>query len=645
MSERRLAVIMFTDMVGFTALTQKNEAQAMDLLEEQRRLLRPVIAKHMGREVKTIGDAFLLEFGSSLEAVKCATEIQTILRNANVGRSQDRRVVLRIGIHLGDVIHIGGDVSGDAVNVASRIEPLAPPGGICVTSQVRDSLLNKVEFGFLDLGTPELKNLLFPVRVYQISGFGEQRRGLVAAKGLSVQDRIAVLPLLNISQEQADEYFADGMTEELISSLSRTRGLRVIARTSVMKYKGTSKTVSEIGRELNVGSVLEGSVRKAGGSVRITVQLIDTSNEEPRWSQVYDREITDIFSIQSDIGRNVAEALRNQVLGGIEVQERPAPKVNADAYVTYLHGRQLLNKGTEADLKSAIELFRRAIGTDGSFAKAYSGLADSYATLALLEFMPPREAFPKAKEAVERALLLDPQLAEAHTSMGLIMSRFEWNWEGAEGEFREALGVNPNYAMTHFYFADYLKAMGRFDEALAEVRKAQELDPLSLFINTGVGHVLYLTRQYDKAIEQYRKAVELDPNFMATHVWFGRPYLEKGMYAEAISELETAVRLAGESTLALAMLGHVLASAGHKEEAMGVLGRLMEKAGMQYVPSYWIAVVYNGLKDREQIMIWMRKAFEERSSWLYWANVEPRFDWLRKDPDFASLMSAMKFPS
>jgi tetratricopeptide (TPR) repeat protein len=258
--------------------------------------------------------------------------------------------------------------------------------------------------------------------------------------------------------------------------------------------------------------------------------------------------------------------------------------------------------------------------------------------------MAPRQAYPQARQAVEMALALDARLADAHTSLGLIKFQYDWDWTGAEQELQEAISINPNYASAHHFFADYLKAMGRFDEALAEIEKARELDPLSLAINTGVGHVLYLSRQYDRAIEEYKRAVELNPNFMATHVWFGRPYLEKGLFAEAIAELETAVSLSGESTLALAMLGHGLASAGRTEPALQILEKLKERSKSQYVPSYWIATIYNGLRDKEQVNAWLRKAFDERSSWLVWCNVEPRFAWLKDDPDFAALMKEMKFP-
>lgn len=638
-AERRLAAIMFTDTVGFTGLGQKNEELMMRLLEDQRLLVRPIFSKYRGREVKSTGDGFLVEFSSAQEAVRCALEIQTALRNENMKRTEVRAIKIRIGIHLGDVIHEGNDVAGDAVNVASRIEPLAMPGGVCVTRQVYESVVNKVQAEFVSLGSPSLKNVSSPVEVYQIVGLGTKATGAEAFVPPQ-RDRIAVLPFANISSDKSDEFFSDGMTEEMIASISRTPGLRVIARTSVMKYKGKEKPISDVGKELGVGSVLEGSVRRSGDKLRITVKLVDTRSEEPRWSQTYDRELSDVFVIQSDIASQVAGVLKAQVLG--PSQEISKPPSSFEAYVEYLRGRQAWNRRNEEGLRQSIQLFEKALGADRSYAKAYSGLADSFATLALLELAPPNEVYPNARNAVGQALTLDPQLVEAHTSLGLIRFQYDWDWKGAEEEFREAIKINPSYAPAHHFFADYLKAMGRFEEALAEIAKAQELDPLNLAINTGVGHVLYLSRQYDRAIEQYRKAVELDPTFMLTHIWFGRPYLEKGMYSEALSELETAVKLSGEGTLALAMLGHGLASAERKEEALKILEKLFERAKTRYVPSYWIAVIYNGFREKNQVVSWLRKAFDERSSWLVWCNVEPRFDWLRNDPEFIALMEAMK---
>ncbi|HEU4746178.1 MAG TPA: tetratricopeptide repeat protein [Anaerolineales bacterium] len=639
--ERRLAAIMFTDMVGFTALAQRDEILAMQLLDEQRKLIRACLAEYKGREIETIGDAFFVEFASSLDAVNCAVAIQSALKEWNEQHPPENRALIRIGIHLGDVLHRGREVSGDAVNIASRIESMAPPGGVCVTASVYASVINKVEYEFETIGIPELKNVLTPIEVYCVVGYGEDTVRPAAIQNVLPKDRIAVLPLLNISPDQVDEYFADGMTEELISSVSMIRGLRVIARTSVMRYKRAHKPIAQIGRELNVGTILEGSVRKVGNKIRISVQLVETAREEPSWSHKYDREVKDVFAIQSEIAQHVAEALKDHIFGGKHREEPRTTTFSTEAYKSYLRGRQFWSRRTEEDLKKAVSFFEKALDIDPNYARAYVGLADTYATLALLEFMAPNEAYPKAKEAVGKALALNPGLAAAQTSLGLIKFQYDWDWKGAEEEFREAISNNFNYAPAHHFFADYLKAMGRFDEALAEIEKARELDPLSLAINIGVGHVLYLSGQYDKAIEEYKKAVELDPSFMATHVWFGRPYLEMGMFTEAISELETAVSLSGESTIALAMLGHALASSGRNAKAIQILEKLKEKSESQYVPSYWIAVIYNGFRDREQVIAWMRKAFEERSSWLVWSNVEPRFAWLRDDPEFASLMRAM----
>jgi TolB-like protein/Tfp pilus assembly protein PilF len=459
---------------------------------------------------------------------------------------------------------------------------------------------------------------------------------------VQTKNRIAVLPLVNIAKDPADEYFTDGMTEELIATLSRIAELKVIARTSVMRYKGSNKTIEEIGQELQVENVLEGSVRKSGNQLRITTQLVNVSTQEPIWSMDYDRQLEDAFAIQRDIAQKIASSLRVEIMGDeIRGIERRAT-ASAEAYSLYLRGRYFWNRRTENELQKSIEYFREALKIDPSYPLAYVGLADSYASLALLEFVKPIEAYPKAKQSIEKALQLDDSSAEAHATNGQIKFQYDWDWAGAEAEFNRALQINPNYSVGHHYNADYLKAMGRFDEAIVEIKRAQELDPLSLAINTGVGHVLYLSRRYDDAIEQYRKTVELDPNYMQARLWFGRPYLQKGMYDEAIAEVKEAVRLSGNSTVSMATLGHVYASAGRKDEALKILDQLKQRSKEQYVPSYWIATIYNGLGDKDAAIEWLERAYKEKSSWLAWIKVEPRFDALRKDPRFRSLVQRMK---
>jgi adenylate cyclase len=639
MKQRRLAAIVFTDMVGYTSLAQRDETLALQLLEEQRSFVRSALPKFKGREVKTIGDGFLLVFASALQATQFAISLQERLRRRNSSSAAGRSILLRIGIHVGDVVEEGGDLAGDGVNVASRVEPLAQPGGICISRQVYDQVRNKIEPPPVPLGQRELKHLKAPLEVYMVQLRGETQIPHIQPEE---KKRVAVLPMANISPEKGDEYFADGMTDELISYLSRIPSIRVIARTSIIRYKTTPKSIFEVGKELGVQAVVEGSVRKAGDRLRITVQLVDAAREEPLWSQEYDRQLSDVFEIQTDVAKRVAASIAPRLGAKVSDTGMEAP-ANIEAYTLYLRGRYFWNRRTEEDLKRAIDYFDQAVRKDRRYAVAYTGLADSYAVLALLEFLPPNEVYRKAKRAVSKALELAPDMAEAHTSAGLIKFQYDWDWSGAEAEFRRAVELNANYAPAHHFFADYLKAMGRFDEALEQIRLAQEIDPLSLAINTGVGHVLYLSRQYDMAIEQYRRTVELDPNFAQAHIWFGRPYLQKGMNMEAIREIQKAVSLTNRSTISLAMLGHAYASAGKRELALDILDELKQRAKHRYVPSYWLAVIYNGLEDDDLVFSELEKAYRERSSWLAWINVEPRFDRLKNDTRFKTLLKRMRF--
>ena len=635
---RGLAAIMFADVAGYSRLVHQDEGTALGLLEKKGVTLKREFTKHGGRLVKTIGDGFLVEFGSALDASRCAMEVQKMTSRRN-GRGDG--VSLRIGIHLGDVVRKRSDILGDAVNIAARIEALAEPGGICISQQVYDQVQNKLKASFTSLGLRELKNIRTPVAVYKIeTGVAHQ----VPAAPAKPERRIAVLPLANISADAGDEYFADGMTDEVISTLSRIGGFRVIARTSVLRYKETTKSIGEVCRELGVGAAVEGSVRKAGDNVRITVKLVDAQKEEPLWSQEYDRKLEDVFAIQSDIAKRIAESLRVRILREeSEGIERKATG-SLDAYTLYLRGRYFWARRTEEDLAKAVESFKRALATDPGYAAAYAGLADSLSALALLEFKPPREVLPKAKAAAERAIELDDRLGEAYTSRGLVRFQYEWDWAGAEADFRQAIELSPSYGTAHHFYADYLKALGRFEEALTQIRQAQEIDPLSLAINTGVGHVLYLSRQYDRAIEQYRRTVELDPHFLQARLWFGRPYIQKGMFPEAIAELREAVKLSGGSTIAIAMLAQVYAAARRRKDALRLLNELKARSVERYVPSYWQAVVYNALGDTDEAFEWFEKAYSERSSWLVWITVEPRFDRLKSDERYQSLVRRMGLP-
>jgi adenylate cyclase len=630
--QRRLAAIMFTDIVGYSALTEQDESGALAVLERHRAILRPIFVAHSGREIKTMADGFLVEFTSAVEAVRAAIKIQEALS------SEAHKI--RIGIHLGDVVVQGEDVLGDGVNVASRVEKLADPGGICLTEDVARQVRNKVNAELKSVGTPRLKNIETPIEVFKIVMDANQ----AARQHDKAQPSIAVLPFLNMSPDPENEFFSDGLTEDILTQLSKISALKVISRTSVMQYKGTSKNLKDIGNELGVNNVLEGSVRKAGNRVRITAQLIDATSDAHLWAQTYDRELSDIFAVQSDVAEQIAAALKAQIKPAEERRIRHKPTENMAAFEAYLQGRVHLGRRTEDHLRMAIDCFEKAIAADPKYAVAYTGLADAYIFMSLFEYLPPTVAFPKAKAAAEKALSIDPMLAEAYSSLGLAKFQFDWDWEGAEEALAKGISLNPNYATAHHFFADYLKGVGRFEEALEQIKEAQVLDPLSVAISSGVGHVLYLSRRYDEAIEAYRHSLELDPQSVLARLWFGRPFLQEGRYDEAIHEIRQAVEFSKESTIALAVLAHAYASAGRVEEADALLQKLQDRAKEQYVSSYWLGFVYVGMGDKSKALDWLEKAHEERSAWLAWINVEPRFDPLREEPRFKQLIEKIGFP-
>ena len=404
---------MFTDMVGYTSLSQDDEEATVKLLDEHRALLRPVLSRYGGREVKTMGDAFLIEFASALEAVRCAVEIQGKISERNKGAGV-QKLQVRIGVHVGEVIHSGGDVYGDAVNIAARLEPLAEPGGICISKQVHDLVEKKVGARIVRSGNVGLKNVKVPMEIYKVLPAQVPEPKLSG----NLRKRVAVLPFDNFSPESGDEYFADGLTEELIGTLSKIRELSVISRTSVMQYKGKPRPISEIGKELNAGTILEGSVRKAGNRARVSIQMIDATEDKHVWSENYDRDLKDIFSVQSDIAGKVAEALKVELLAAEKVVIGEAPTENAEANLLFLKGIYQADWGSPSDLLKGLEYFERAVEEDPKFALAHA-VASSYYVGVAGEAMPAEEAFSKAKQHLDKALSLNPRLPEAHCAEGM----------------------------------------------------------------------------------------------------------------------------------------------------------------------------------------------------------------------------------
>lgn len=635
---RRLAAIMFTDLVGFTTLGQKNEALALSVLVEEGKLLRPMFKRHGGREVKAIGDGFLVEFSSALNAVKCAYDVQKMAHDLNNSRPEARRVQLRIGVHLGDIVESRGDISGDAVNIASRIESLADGGGVCLTRQVYDQVQNKFELPLRSIGARSLKNVRAPLEIFAMVMPWEADKTVVPVE----QDnrRIAILPFANVSPDPADEYFSDGMTDELITVLSKIRGLRVVARTSAMRFKGEKASANRIGQELKVASLIEGSVRKSKNRVRISVELVDTQTEEQLWNETYDRDLQDVFSVQSDIAQQVARSLEvrlgvreSSALGQRQTQ-------NSDAYALYLKGRFFWNTRAENEVNKAIKYFEEAIGRDPQYALAYAGLADCHNILGFYAYRRPTVVFPRARELAEKALSLDDSLAEAHASLGSPLMQYYFEWKKATSELDRALELNPSYATARMWRATLSAMLGKFDDAITEIMRAVELDPLSMIILSDAGKDLYLARRYDEAIDQYLRALKVDASFPIAHKGLAEVYAEKGMNDEAIAEIEKAIELSGRSVFILDDLGYIYARAGKRDDAIKVLADLDLLAADQYVPAYGRAVIHAALEDSEKALTWFEKAYEERS-FLAYLKVDPALDTIRGEKRFTTILDKM----
>ena len=449
---------------------------------------------------------------------------------------------------------------------------------------------------------------------------------------------IAVLPLENLSGDASQNYFADGMTDELITHLAQISALRVISRTSVMAYKGARKPLPQIARELNVDAVIEGSVLRSGDQVRITAQLIEASTDKHLWSQSYDGELRDTLALQSRVASAIAEQIRINVTPQEQAALKNAKVVKPEAYESFLKGRYFWNKRTADGLKVALAYFKQAIEEDPKYAQAYSGLADTYALLGDWQYavMTPKEAFPKARAAAIKALELDSTLGEAHNSLAFVLDGFDWDFDSAGKEFQRAIELNPGYATAHHWYAWHLSLLGRFDEAIAEMKKAQNLDPLSLIINADLAELLVLAHHYDESIAQSRKTIEMDPNFALAHNQLAQAYLQKHMYDEAVAELQKAVQLSADSPTCIANLARAYVASGKRTEAEKFLGDLKKRSNAAYSNAPEIAIIYVSLGDTDQAMNWLEKGYEERFN--PGVLLRPGFDPLRSDSRFQNLL-------
>jgi len=451
---------------------------------------------------------------------------------------------------------------------------------------------------------------------------------------------LLVLPLKSLSGDPEQDYFADGMTDALNARLAGVSALRVISQTSSMLYKGTNKPLSQIARELNVDGIVEGSVLRSGHRVRINVQLVQPSVEKRIWGQTYERDVRDALTLQSEVTRAIVDEIRVTLRPNEQARLAKVRASNPEAHVAYAKGRFFWNKRTEEGLGKAVEYFGQAIEKDPGYALAYAGLADSWVPRAWYAYLPPKEAFPHAREAVTKALELDPDLAEGHTTLAFIKLYYEWDWDAAERQFLRAIELNPNYANAHHWYAEYLSLVGQHEAAIREAERARELDPISSIINAWVGSRYFFARRYDLAIEQYRSVVELDSTFVPARLALGQAYEQKKMFHEAIAELERAVSLSSGSPVYIASLAHAYGVTGRRSDSLRLIDDLKNLARRRYVSSFDVAIAWLGLGDNNRALASLEKALEERSPRLLFLSVEPRFDPLRSHVRFQALMKS-----
>lgn len=675
-ARRTLRCILFTDMVGFSKLAQRDEAGALALLEEQRELVRPFVEEHQGELIKSMGDGLLIEFGSAVDGVECAIAIQRAVAERNDAMPAERRFSLRAGLHLGDVVKRDGDVLGDGVNIAARVEPCAPPGGICLTEAVAQQVENKIDRPLLKMGRRTLKNIRRPVMLWRVvlseedeqitavtgrervpTPAGRRRRLVVAAAtailgfvglawwalgpgpapGIEKVESLAVLPLENLTGDPSQEYLADGLTEALIAGLGQIEALRVISRTTAMRFKASDMTVREIADRLGVDAIVEGSVQRSADRIRITASLIDGQTDRRIWGRTYDREFSDVLVLQSEVARAIVDQVQVAVTDEERERLASAAPVDPRAHDLYLRGRALWH-GPVDSLPVAIEHFERALAIDPGYARAWAGLADAYLVHAHFG-MPAHQAFPRAKEAALRALELDPGLAAAHTALADARFHYDWDWDGAESGFRRALELNPGYATAHWWYSGLLAATARFDAAIAEVRTAQQRDPLSpaqfdafvVWVYRWARRPELLERQLTRIRHRFP---QLEPALYAS-VYHGLP-----LPTDVQQSLEAA-RGRGVTTQRLLLaLAVEYAREGREGEAREVVAELESLAEGRY--GYEVARAWRALGEDERALDWLERAAEERDAGLPWVAVEPVFDPLGSHPRYRRLLSRME---
>src|SRR6266481_1801787 len=681
--QRKLAAIMFTDMVGYSALSQRDEKLAQELLEEHRRLLREIFPRFNGTEIKTIGDAFLVEFGSALEAAQCAIEIQRTLAKRNHDVTSDRRIKLKIGIHIGDVIHRDGDVYGDGVNIASRIEQLAGAGGICVSTDVERQIRNALEARFEKFGSADLKNIKLPMDLFRIvlpwetgakaegglpraskkspvlipiaallliiallAGWWWMRRtNNVTVQALSSasvntpdQKSVAVLPFVNLSDDKGSEYFSDGVSEELLTILQKIPGMHVAARTSAFSFKGKNATAQEIGEKLGVAYLVDGSVRKSGEAVRIAARLTRANTGEEVWSENFTRDLKDVFAVQTELAETIVAQVRDRLTGSaadsadkqkIQAEVQAAEKggtKNVEAHEFYLQGRFYENRHSEKSARESLAAYQHAVALDPEFALAWAGVAQTNIWLAAFSTEGGQKGFDahlaSARDAIARALSIEPNLPNGLLARATIETNFDFNWNAAAQTVAKALALAPADPNIVIAAANLEIARGNMDRAIELYRKAVDLDPVNAQARSFLAFNLAATKRFAEARAEFPRVVELNPAAPWAHAGLGLSYLLENKFEEAA----TAAQADAGDWARLLIVACARWAQKKIPEADAALAQLTKD--FAETAAYQIAEVHAYRGDKDKAFEWLERARRQR---------DPGLASLRKDPLLTNL--------
>ncbi len=639
---RMLASIMFTDMVGYTLLMQEDEQKAKLLLDRYRKILEEKVFEHLGKVIHYFGDGALVIFGSVVESVLCAKEIQTELL-------KKPEVFIRIGIHSGEVVYDDEGVYGDTVNIASRIESLSKGGSVLFSSKVNDELKNQSDFKTKSLGLFELKNVKHPVEIFalQCDDIVVPLKSDYESKQNLRNNSIAVLPFVNMSNDPDNDFFSDGITEEILNALSKIEEIKVTSRTSSFAFKGKTIDAREIGKQLGVRNLLEGSVRKFGNRVRITAQLIDTLDGYHKWSDTFDRDLKDIFQVQDEIATTIVSTLKKslKISAAPELQLVKMSTTNLEAYQLFLKANFFWNKWTPTNIRRSLQLLEKSIELDSNFAQAYSSLAACYVYLGATGQLPNKVAFVKAKNLAQEALAMNMQLTDGHLSLAMA-NLFNWHWDDAFKSFQRALELSPNNADAHHYYAYYLMAINNTRKAVIEAEKAHELDPLSLPINAFLGDMYLNAGMISDAISQYKKTLVIDSTFQAAINGLSWAYYHSGNPDASLNLLLKYQEMAEDFSNANATLGYIYGKLGETEKALDCLEKLISKEKLSLEANYAInvALIYLGLGNLDKVFEYLDRAVKEKVGALIFIRSRT---WKEIQDDFRykELIKMMKLPT